>query len=89
MIDEKVVSLRGDTRNGIGIAPPESVIAFIEEILAEAKSGKIAAIGLATVSHAGYISSGFATSGTPHGHHLVAAALYLLRRCERNAGLDE
>ncbi len=68
--------------------PRQNVIALLEELLAEAKSGKIQTFAAVTVDAAGFVGTAFSTSGLPHAHHLVAGAVYLLRRCENNAGLE-
>jgi hypothetical protein len=69
--------------------PRANIIELIEDLLAEAKAGEIQSLGFVSVNAKGYVATAFATSGLPHAHHLVAGALYLLRRAERNAGVDE
>lgn len=72
----------------VGQEPRPNVIELIEELLAEAKSGKIQTFGAVTVDAGGVVGTAFATSGQPHAHHLVAGALYLMRRAEISAGLE-
>ena len=68
--------------------PRQNVISLIKDLLAEAESGKIQTFAAVTVDAAGFVGTAFSTSGQPHAHHLVAGALYLLRRCENNAVLE-
>jgi hypothetical protein len=76
---------------GVVIANGESranVVALLEELLAEAKAGKIQTFGAFMVDSGGCIATAFGKGGEPHAHHMVAGAVYLLRRCEINAGLE-
>ena len=68
--------------------PRENVVKLIEGLLAEAKSGKIQSFGAFTIDGRGVIATCWATAGHPHAHHMVAAAVYLLRRTE-DAAMDE
>lgn len=81
----KVVSLTGAVLPG---EIPTTIVELLEELLDDAKSGKISDIAIATVAPNGVICCAKANSGQPHAHHLVAAALYLLRVCEKNAGIE-
>ena len=72
-----------------GPEPRKNVIEFVEELLEEARSGEIQTLAVVTVSSTGHVGTGWAVSGQPHAHHMVAGACYLLRRAEKNAGLEE
>lgn len=83
---ENIFTFPGTTIQGP--EPRQNVIDLIEELLLEAKSGKIQTFGCVTVNSLGYIGTSFATSGAPHAHHLVAGAVYLMRRAEKDAGVS-
>lgn len=80
MSDGKVVGLRADVTISGEAAP--NVVAYCEELLALAKSGKIRSLGVVYVDAQAFVATGYSTSGMPHAPHLVAGALVLLRRCE-------
>lgn len=87
MTDETVVAFPAKPSVVKAVAEPQTVT-LLEELLAEARAGKIACIGVVTVRGDNFVGSAVATNGGPHAHSLVAGALYLLRRCERFAGAD-
>lgn len=68
--------------------PVSEVVEFLEEILADAKAGKIQAIGVAYVKPGNITSDGY-SSGRDTGHNLFAAIADLFysaaqRRWERS-----
>ena len=65
-----------------GPEPRRNVVELIEELLAEAKTGKIQSFGAFAVDARGAIGTCWAKGGMPHAHHMVAGSLYLLRRAE-------
>jgi hypothetical protein len=73
MID-KISAFPGVVRpeSPLGEQPCQEVIEFLEEILADARLGKIQAIGVAYVSPNNITSDGFASAKNT-GHNLFAA----------------
>lgn len=85
-VSDNVVALPGSS------APDDTckaVIDLIEEILVEARAGRISALGIVTVSPRNVVSTVLANNGSPQARALTAGALYLLRHCEHNAGSDD
>lgn len=72
--DGKVSTFPGVTLPGspLGEQPSREVIEFLEEILADAKRGKIRAIAVAYVGPGRVTSDGYASDGDS-GHDLFAA----------------
>jgi hypothetical protein len=66
----------------------KNVVELLEELLAEARQGAFVTFAAVTVNPQGGVGTGYATSGAPHAHHLVAGAYYLLLRVEKSAGLE-
>ena len=69
--------------------PPQSapnVICALENLLRKAKTGEILSLAYITVELGGFVGTGFETSlSYKHAHHMVAGAVYLLKRLEQNA----
>lgn len=80
-----VIAFKGGPVGEGQFTPPPNVIELLEEILEEVRAGKIAAVGLVTISPTHFIGTSFAMSGTPAAHDLVAGSVYLLERCRKNA----
>jgi hypothetical protein len=94
VVEKKPMTNSAEFPSSTSATPPEgwspkAVIELLEAILAEAKANRYVCVGIATVNPNGAIASAFATTNTPHNHHLTAAALYLLRRAEKNAGMGD
>jgi hypothetical protein len=82
-----VVTLSGDPVSEEGVVA-KNVVGLLEELLVEARQGTFVTLAAVTVSPTGNVGTAYATSGAPHAHHLVAGAHYLLRRVEKNAGVE-
>lgn len=81
---EKVVSLPGiKLPDG---AVPSNIVEAIEEVLAEARAGRVAAVAIAWVSPHQVIHQVTENSGLPTAHQIVAACCYLLDTAKRGAG---
>ena len=67
-----------------GQEPCDIVIAAIERLLAEARTGQIRSILFVIVDSERVVTPGLATSGE-HSHEFVSGALRLLRLAEKQA----
>lgn len=79
----KVVAFKGGPVSEGQFTPPPNVIDLLSEILEEAKAGRIAAVGLVTISPTHFIGTSFAQGEGHTAHDLVAGSVYLLDRCKK------
>jgi hypothetical protein len=80
-MSDKVVALPGAKLPDGSV--PKNIVEAIEEVLVEARAGRVAAVGLAWVTPQGVIHQITANSGLPTAHQMVAAACYLIDTCKR------
>ena len=80
MSEDKVVSLRGAPQALPGKPVPE-VIKLLRDMLAQAETGDIAAVGMAIVSERGWTQTAYVIGeNAPHWNDLIAAASRLKHR---------
>lgn len=68
-----------------GPKPQADVIAVLEELLADARSGEVQAVSVALVHADGAPGDAWATGQSGFGHTLTAATTYLMHRLAASA----
>lgn len=82
-MSEKVVALPGAKIADGSI--PQNVVRILEEVLEEAKAGRVAAVAIVYVSPHHGISQAWANNGLPTAHDMVAGCTYLLDSVKTDA----
>lgn len=83
-MSENVVALPGSKLPDGSV--PQNVVETLEEVLVEARAGRVAAVAIAWVTPQQVIRQITANSGLPTAHQMVAGCCYLLDTVKKGAG---
>ena len=79
-MSDKVVALPGAKLADGSV--PKNIVEAIEEVLVEARAGRVGAVGICWAMPDGSVNSVIAQSGLPLAHTFVAACAYLFDRAK-------
>lgn len=83
-MSEKVVALPGAKLATDTV--PDNIVSALEEVLVEARAGRVATIGIAWVTPHQVVHQITANIGLPTAHQLVAACAYLFDTAKKEVG---